>query len=58
MMRCRCDSGAGYDTADTSLTLTGRYDAKRRETPDQTIRRIYTKFATHGNVMKPLGIDS
>jgi hypothetical protein len=39
-MRCQRNSSAGYDSADTSLTLTLRYNRKHRETPDRKIRRI------------------
>ena len=46
------------DLADTSLTLTGRYNPKPRETPDRRIWLDQAKCATNGNLLKPLGKDS
>ena len=46
------------DSADTSLTLTGCYNTKLRETPDRESRLIQARSATNGDVLKPLGKDS
>jgi len=44
--------------ADTSLTLTGRYNQKPRETPERKIRRKYAESAARRNAPKALGTDS
>ena len=58
MMRCQCNGSAGYDAADTSLTLARWYNTKPRETPDHRFRLTQAESATYGNALKPVGTDS
>jgi hypothetical protein len=52
MMRCQCNSSAGSDSADTSLTLAGCYSAEHPATSIESISLKQAGSATFSNTLK------